>query len=111
MSLDTVEVHGTLQPDGTLRLDRRPDLPPGRVRVTLQPVAPAPQGDAFWATLRAIWDGQAARGHVPRTTDAIDAERRALREEVDQEIEEAIRLQEESRRLRGQADPAATEGE
>jgi hypothetical protein len=29
-------VRGTLQPDGTLRLDEPPDLPPGRVVVTLQ---------------------------------------------------------------------------
>ena len=38
MSLDAVIVQGTLRPDGTLELDEKPPLTPGRVQVTLQPV-------------------------------------------------------------------------
>src|SRR5687767_4702544 len=38
MSQTQVEVQGTLQPDGTLVLDEKPNLPPGRVRVLVQVV-------------------------------------------------------------------------
>lgn len=36
MSLHEVMIEGTLQPDGTLQLDSKPSLPPGRVRVVVQ---------------------------------------------------------------------------
>lgn len=36
MSLQEIVVAGTLKPDGTLELDRKPDLPPGRVTVVLR---------------------------------------------------------------------------
>jgi hypothetical protein len=105
-----VEIQGTLQPDGTLVLDEKPNVPPGRVRVTVQSVPAPPQADLFWATLRAIWDGQENRGHAPRDPEAIEAERRALREGMDEEIDEAVHLQEECRRLRQQSDAAEGEG-
>lgn len=34
-------IQGTLKPDGTLELDEKPNLPPGRVTIVLQP-APLP---------------------------------------------------------------------
>ena len=37
-SAPVVALQGTLRDDGTVLLDTRPDLPPGRVRVTGQPV-------------------------------------------------------------------------
>jgi hypothetical protein len=37
MSFTEVVVEGTLKPDGTLELDQKPSLPPGRVRVVLRP--------------------------------------------------------------------------
>jgi hypothetical protein len=37
MSPAEIVVEGTLKPDGTLELDEKPSLPPGRVKVTLQP--------------------------------------------------------------------------
>ena len=40
MSLNTIVVEGTLKADGTLELDEKPNLPPGRVSVT---VVPQPQ--------------------------------------------------------------------
>jgi hypothetical protein len=39
MSLTETIVQGTLKPDGTLELDRKPDLPPGRVTVVLRQAA------------------------------------------------------------------------
>jgi len=38
MIANALELHGTLQADGRLILDEKPPLPPGRVRVALQPL-------------------------------------------------------------------------
>jgi len=34
----TVQVQGTLTPEGTLVLDEKPALPPGRVSVRMEPI-------------------------------------------------------------------------
>jgi hypothetical protein len=48
MSLAEVVVEGTLKPDGTLELDEKPNLAPGRVTVVLrQASAPPPKEDWF----------------------------------------------------------------
>ena len=39
MSPTSVELEGTLRPDGTVVLDEPPALSPGRVKVVLQPVS------------------------------------------------------------------------
>ena len=38
MIANTIEIDGTLQANGQLILDEKPALPPGRVRVALQPL-------------------------------------------------------------------------
>jgi hypothetical protein len=43
MTLMSVEVLGTVRPDGTLELDQKLTVPPGRVKVRLEPV---PRGGA-----------------------------------------------------------------
>ncbi len=106
MSPSEILVTGTLKPDGTLELDQKPGLPPGRVTVALRPgdMRPRPLDDAFFRRMEEIWAGQRARGHVPRSVEQVEAERRQLRQESEAEIEAAIRLQEESRRLRRDAE-------
>jgi hypothetical protein len=108
MSLNETVIQGTLQPDGTLVLDERPNLSPGRVTVVLrqEPQAKRCQqlGDDFFQMMEGIWAAQKARGFVPRNADEVETERRKLREESDEEAEAAIRLQEESRRLRRRAE-------
>ncbi len=108
MSLSEDVIEGTLKPDGTLELDQKPTLSPGRVTVVLRRDAavkqPQPLGDEFFRMLEAIWAGQRARGHVPPTVEEIEAERQRLRRDGEAEIEAAIRLQEESRRLRHEAE-------
>lgn len=49
MSLQEVIVGGTLKPDGTLELDQKPNLSPGRVQVVLrqESAPPAPKED-WW---------------------------------------------------------------
>ena len=41
-------IEGTLNPDGSLALDHKPDLPPGRVTVRVQSLTELPPGDAFF---------------------------------------------------------------
>jgi hypothetical protein len=41
-----VIVEGTLLADGTLKLDEKPQVAPGRVRVTVEALAPAPPASA-----------------------------------------------------------------
>src|SRR4051812_43957308 len=67
-----VEVQGTLREDGTLVLDEKPNLPPGRVKVTVEPVPDLTQTE-IWQFFERIWAEQRARGHVPRTREQIDA--------------------------------------
>jgi hypothetical protein len=104
-----VVVQGTLNPDGTLELDEKVPMPAGRVLVTVQPAVQPPPEDPFWQMLEQIWAGQRARGHVPRRSEEIEAERQALRNEMEHEVLEAIRLQEESRRLRQQSEQGKRE--
>jgi hypothetical protein len=49
MSLSEIVVEGTLNADGTLQLDEKPNLSPGRVTVVLrQQNAPAVPGEDWW---------------------------------------------------------------
>ncbi len=61
---------------------------------------PTPGKDPFMERMEAIWAGQRARGHVPRTKEEIDAEIQQLRDEAEEEFLEVERLQEESERQR-----------
>jgi hypothetical protein len=55
MSLNEVVVEGTLKPDGTLELDQKPNLSPGRVTVLLrQQSEPAPPKENWWQYLQRI---------------------------------------------------------
>jgi len=111
MSETQVVVNGTLRPDGSLVLDERPKLPPGGVRVTMQAVtAPAGPDDGFMARIDRVWAEQAARGHVPRTREEIDAEINALRDEAEEEMQAVERLHEECERSREQQGPDEESG-
>ncbi len=85
MTTSAIEIQGTLREDGTLLLDEKPDLPPGRVKVTVEPVSDLAQTDV-WQVLERIWVGQRARGHVPRTREEIDAELEASRQEDEERM-------------------------
>jgi hypothetical protein len=100
MNSTHVVVEGTLNADGTLVLDSKLALPPGRVQLIVQPLPELPADDPFWQRMQQIWEGQKARGHVPRTKEQIDAEIKALRDEAEDEMQEIEKLQEESRHAR-----------
>jgi hypothetical protein len=105
MSQTAIIVQGVVKPDGTLELDEKLNVPAGRVQVVVQPL-PDLSSDPFWQTMEAIWARQAARGHVPRDEENVESQRRAIRQEIEEEIQEAMRIQEECRRSRDHAEPA-----
>ena len=104
MDTPVVTVEGFVKPDGTVEVPGKVDLPAGKVQVTLVPLPESTGDDPFWHRMQKIWEGQEARGHVPRSVEEVESLRRALRQESEDEIQEAIRLQEECRRAREQTD-------
>ena len=92
MSLQEVLIEGTLQPDGTLQLDRKPNLAPGRITVILrQATAPElPTDDPFWQRMQAIWATPIAAADGGANSLA---KLRALREEWDLHQQAIERIQ------------------
>jgi hypothetical protein len=86
MTTIAIEIQGTLREDGTLVLDDKPNLPAGRVKVTVEPVPDLTQTDA-WQVLERIWAAQRTRGHVPRSHEQIDAELEVARQEDEERIQ------------------------
>ena len=99
--METV-IEGTIQPDGTLVLDEKPNLPAGRVTVVLRQDTDMvlPKDDPFWQRMQAMWDAQKASGHVPRRAHEVDAQQREMREGWAKRQEAIEQLQEELRGLR-----------
>ncbi len=92
---------GTIKPDGTLELDGKTNLPPGRVRVTLSIVAESPaKKEDTWEVLQRIWKENEALGLKRRTAEEIDAYINALRDELEEHANQIEAIQEEARRAR-----------
>jgi len=87
MALTEAVVEGTLKADGTLALDEKPNLSPGRVKVILQPVpAGAPVKRGLADVIDEIRRSQQARGFQGRSAEEVEA---GLREGED-EYEERL---------------------
>jgi hypothetical protein len=97
-----VVVDGTVQPDGTLEVIQKVNLPAGKVHVTVEPVAEPVQPTRFWTMMELIWAAQRATGRTHRTREEIDSEIEASRNESEEEMRAVERLQEECRRAREQ---------
>jgi hypothetical protein len=92
---------GTVRSDGALELDDKVQLAPGRVQVTLQPVAqPVPPREDTWTVLERIWKENEAMGRKPRTREEIDADINGLREELEEHANAIEAIQEEAARAR-----------
>jgi hypothetical protein len=92
-----IRVLGTIQADGTLVLDEKLSLPPGRVQVNVQQLDQV-QGDHrvdFLARMEKIWAGQEARGHISRSREEIDADINCLRNDAEEEMKAVERLHEQ----------------
>jgi len=109
MTTNAIELQGTLREDGTLVLDEKPNLPPGRVKVVVQP-ANSVEGDVndVIAVLKRIHAAQALRGHVPRSVEEIDADLVDIRDD-DERSRMIEQIQEECRRQRDRQQPPEAE--
>ena len=93
---------GTLRTDGTLELDAKPNLPPGRVRVVLQAVGePEQQEENWWDYMQRTRRELEAMNYPTMTTAEVESYVEWLRGDDDR-IEEAYRQAEEERRRREQ---------
>ena len=111
MSANTVVLQGIVQPDGTLQLDGKVPLPAGKVQVTVAAVSPVPTDHPFWQMMQEIWAARQQAGLQPRSVEEVEAERRRFRDEVDEEVVEAGRLQADCKRLRQLAEPSKPEAQ
>jgi hypothetical protein len=81
MSTIETTVGGTLQPDGTLVLDGKPNLPPGRVTVVLrQEAATPPPEEDWWQHLQRIRAEREASGYPFMNDEQVQAHIEWLRE-------------------------------
>ena len=81
MSLSEVVIQGTLKSDGTLELDRKPNLMPGRVQVTVKPLVLSSNGRGLVEVMDEIRQSQQARGYQGRTVQEMQADERVGQEE------------------------------
>lgn len=81
MSNNAIEIQGTLREDGTLVLDEKPNVRPGRVKVIVQPVLDYTQTSS-WQFFQQIRAEREALGIAPND-EAIDAYLATMRDEDD----------------------------
>jgi hypothetical protein len=88
VGLSQIVIEGTLKPDGTLELDQKPELAPGRVVVILQP---AQDGISPKRGLVDVIDethqGQQARGFHGRSAEEIEAGLKEGEQEYEQKMQ------------------------
>ncbi len=93
MNTARITVPGTIRPDGSLDLEASVALPPGPVRVTIEPVPSpeaGPNGRGLLEALEAIHASQLARGFLGRAAEEWEEDRERSRVE-DEEDEERWR--------------------
>jgi hypothetical protein len=100
MRLTEEVIAGTLKTDGTLELDVKPNLSPGRVQVVLSVLPQLPGNDAFSQRIQSMWESQKTRGHVPRSVEEVEGERRKIREEWDERMQRIEQVRAEAEAIR-----------
>ena len=105
MTTSAIEIQGTLQEDGTLLLDQRLDLPPGRVKVTVEPV-PDYTRTEIWQFFERMKAEREALGIAPRSQEEIDAYLATMRDD-DERCQMIEQIQEECQRQRQRNKPPA----
>jgi cell pole-organizing protein PopZ len=82
MNLSETVIEGTLKPDGTLELDEKPNLSPGRVQIIMQPLSkPAATKRGLVEVMDEIRASQRARGYMGQSLEAMQAEENVRQEE------------------------------
>ncbi len=75
-----VVVEATINPDGSLELDDKLNLPPGRVQLIVQPLPEVPKDDPFRQKMERIWADRKAAELTARSAEEVEAQRRAMRD-------------------------------
>jgi hypothetical protein len=102
MSLCEIVVAGTLKPDGTLELDQKPNLAPGRVTVVLRyESAPTLPQEDWWQYMLRTRRELEATNYPTMTEHEVQSHIEWLRGDDDR-IEEVYRQLEEERRRQEQ---------
>src|SRR5262249_28067598 len=93
MAMPSLEVLGTVRVDGTLELDEKLNLPPGRVKVRVEatPEVGAKPAEGLVEFVDRIRHEMEAAGHKFRTKEEIDAEIEELRDEWEERLKELDR--------------------
>src|SRR4051794_10726944 len=107
MTTNTIEVQGTLREDGTLVLDQKPNLPPGRVKVTVEAVPDYKQTE-IWQFFERLKAEREALGIAPRSREEIDAYLATMRDD-DERCRLIEQIREECRRQREGQQPSEAE--
>jgi hypothetical protein len=98
MTISSIELQGTLHEDGTLVLDEKPNLPPGRVKVTVQAIPDYKQTD-IWHFFERIQAERKALGIAPRSQEELDNYLATMRDD-DERCQLIEQIQGELRRQR-----------
>src|SRR5258708_18345846 len=100
MTANSIEIQGILWEDGTLVLDEKPKLPPGRVKVIVQAIVDYKQTE-IWQFFERIKAEREALGIAPRSQEEIDNYLASMRDD-DERCQLIEQIQEECRRHREQ---------
>jgi hypothetical protein len=96
MSTQQVSLHGEIQPDGTLQIEEKINLPPGPVNVTVEAIPTAARRRTM-QVLEEIWAERKTRGIVGRGKEEIIAEINAMRAEDEERMSEIDSIHRQSR--------------
>jgi hypothetical protein len=93
VSASQATVQGTLKPDGTLELDEKPNLPHGRVQVTLASISGgAAAEEDIVRVLQRIREEREKLRLTGRSREEVDTDLRALRAEWENRMERLDRI-------------------
>src|SRR5262245_37698537 len=98
MSFTEITVEGTLKADGTIELDEKPNLTPGRVTLVVrQQQEPTPAPEGWWPLMQRIRAAREADGYHFMNEAEMEAHLSSLRDDEDR-IERLRREMEQERR-------------
>lgn len=93
MAIPALEMLGTIRADGTLELDEKLNVPPGRVKVRIEAMAemPPPSAEGLVEFVDRIRREMESAGHKFRTKEEIDTAIEELRNEWEERLEQLER--------------------
>ncbi len=99
----SVVIEGFVRADGTLEVEDKVRLPAGRVKVTVETVSNEQKAKEFLAFIHELQTLRESQG-VQADAESAIADAQRVRDEFEEQLEELGQLQEESRRLRLEAE-------